>query len=277
MVFLIVLINCVIFKVEQDEYVVIGNSFTMQFHKEILSQGIYFLGPATYLIKFKRTLQSIELGELECLTQDEVMLYIHVSTQFQYEKDSLIPVILNQFDTDLKYKEFLRAAMRSSIIGTCLQFTALEYYEERAKVDAQMNYDLKTNINGQNMGSSIEYFQLVDIIYPQEYTAILHQKQNVKQDLITAENNRATEVINAHTAQMEAQRTANINLVNAKNYYDITIYNANAQKKAVDSQWDNREKTYLTVMTNLGYTQEQLISYLKADVVRTSKVISGIK
>lgn len=267
---LITFFNCVNYKVEQNEYAVIGNSLTMQFHTDILSQGVYILAPGDYLIKFKRTLQGIELGDLECLTRDEVMLSIHVSTQFQYIKDQIIPVILKQFDDDDKYKDFLWASMRSSILGTCLEFTALEYYEERTNVDTKIYTDLIANINGKNMGSTIEFFQLVDIKYPQSYIDILHEKQNVKQDLITAENNRATALINANTALMEAERQAKVNIVNAQNYYDMTVYSAKAQESATTDLWNNRAITYSNVVSDLNLTPQLLIEYVKSDVARTS-------
>lgn len=268
--------SCVGFKVEQNEYAVVMNSWTMQFRDNIYSQGVYVLLPGDQMIKFERTMQNIELGELGCLTGDEVLLEIHVAVQFQYSIDGLIPIILKKFDTDHKYKTFLSAAMKSAILNSCLKFTALEYYEKRATVDSAMFTNLMDSINEETMGSTVEYFQLVDIKYPYVYSNILHEKQNIAQNLITAQNNRNTEIINANTAQFEATRTAGINLINAQNMYNITVFNAITQKNAVLTQWSNRANAYKHIMTDLNLTPDQLVTYLKADVVRTSQqLLSG--
>ncbi len=233
--------------------------------------------PGDSLIKFYRTMQNIELGELECLTRDEVLLQIHVAIQFQYVRTALIPIILKKFNGDSKYKTFLGAAMKSSILNSCLQFTALEYYEKRAAVDSAMFNNLMTTINEKTMGSTVEYFQLVDIIYPDAYIDILHQKQNVAQNLITAQNNRNTAIINANTDQLAAERTAGINIINAMNTHNITIFNAYAQKRAILSQWDNRANAYKNIVDDLNLTPDQLVRYIKLDVVRTTqKLLSSV-
>ncbi len=269
-------IACIGFKVEQNEYVVVVNSYTMHFSPNVLSQGVYILHPGDNLIRFQRTMQNIELGELECLTGDEVLLQIHVAIQFQYVQNALIPIVLKKFDTDNKYKTFLNAIMKSTILGSCLQFTALEYYEKRASVDSAMFNNLMLAINEETMGSTVEYFQLMDIVYPDTYMDILHKKQNTAQMLITAQNNRNTEIINANTQLMEAQRTAEINLINAQNIYNITVFNADTQKKAILSQWNNRADAYKNIITDLGLTPAQLIDYLKSDVIRMSTLISNV-
>jgi hypothetical protein len=166
--------------------------------------------------------------------------------------------------------------MKSTILGSCLQFTALEYYEKRASVDAAMFDNLMLAINEKTMGSTVEYFQLVDITYPSTYMDILHQKQNTAQMLITAQNNRNTAIINANTQLMEAQRTAGINLINAQNIYNITVFNADTQKKAILSQWNSRANAYKNIVSDLGLTPDRLIDYIKADVVRTSPLVSSV-
>ena len=274
---LIVAFLCInIGSVEQEEYAIALNSFTMQFRDEVYSQGTFILRPGDTLLKFKRTVQSIELGEIDCLTKDEVLIDIEVSAQFQYVRDGLIPFVLKQFGNDENYQDFLVSAMRSTILNSCLEFTALDYYEMRTVVDAAMFKNLVADMNEKGLGCTIEYFQLVDIRYPTEYISTLHQKQNVKQDLITAENHRSTEIIGATTAKLEAQRTANINLINAYNSRNITLYNAHTQKQAIVAQWENRGKYFKNVLVDLKLTYGQFIEYLKSDVVRTSHIYSSL-
>lgn len=263
-------LTCIGYSVKQDEYAVIENTFTMKFHDDILSQGMYILHPGDRMIKFKRTLQSIELGNLNCLTRDEVMLQIHASIQFEYVKDQIIPTILKKFKNDEEYKSFLQATTESSILESCLRFTALEYYEERANVDGSMYNDLLTNINDKDIGSTIEFFQLVDISYPPTYIDILHQKQNTKQDLITAENNRATEIVNANTNFIETIRQVKINLINAQNYYDMILHLAKTEENSIINQWNNRNEMFKNIVSDLNLSPEMLIEYIKSEILRNT-------
>jgi regulator of protease activity HflC (stomatin/prohibitin superfamily) len=219
-------------------------------------------------------MQNIELGELDCMSEDSVMLKLHVSVQFQYEKDALIPIILEQFNADDNYKNALRANMRSTILNTCLQYTAIEYYEMRSSVDSTMSANLKLAINPK-IGSSIQYFQLLDIKYPDEYMDILHRKQNIRQNLVTAENDRNTAIINANTNKKESSVNANINLINANNIANMTNYNAVVQQSITLANWHTRSSYYKSIVNQMGLTIPQLLNYIKADVTRSSTLYSS--
>ena len=262
--------------VEQNEYAVVMNKWTMQFHSNVYTQGLYFLGPGVEVIPFERTLRNLELGRTDCLTRDEVLVDLTVALQYQYDEKQLIPFILETFGTEKKYVEFLTGSARSIILNTCLEFTALEYYEIRSVIDSEMFSNLNENINKKHMGCTIEYFQLVDIKYPKEYITILHDKQNIKQDLITAENHRSTEEIRARTTLLEAQRTASINLINAHNVYNMTLYDAQTQKEALITQWKSRAIAFNNIMSDLELSYPRFIEYLKSDVVRTSQLFTSV-
>lgn len=262
--------------VQQNEYTVVMNKWTMQFNDNVYSQGMYFLGPAVETIPFQRTLQDLNLGRTDCLTRDEVLVDLTVALQYQYVEKQLIPFILKIFGSEKKYIEFLTGTARSTILNTCLEFTALEYYEIRSTIDAEMFSNLIKNINDKQFGCTIEYFQLVDIKYPSDYISILHSKQNVKQDLITAENHRTTEEIGARTTLLESQRTASINIINAYNTYNMTLYDAQVQREALVSQWRSRAVAFKSIMEDLSLTYPSFIEYLKSDVVRTSQLVTSV-
>jgi hypothetical protein len=75
---------------------------------------------------------------------------------------------------------------------------------------------------------------------------------------------------------MEAQRSARINLINAQNIYNITIFNAYTQKNAILLQWNNRAEAYKNIIIDLNLTSAQLINYIKADVIRMSPLITNV-
>lgn len=265
------------FTVEQKEYAVVANSFTMQFSNDVLTQNTYwFLAPFSYLILFVRTMQNIEVGELDCMTGDSVMLKLHVAIQFQYDSGkSLVPIVLKEFGGDAQHKDMLKANIRSTILNTCLQFDAIEYYEMRAKADDSMRQNLEKSINA-DLGSAVRFFQLLDIKYPDDYMNALHDKQNVHQALITAQNDRNTEVINANTQLKENGVDANINLINAYNTVNITNYNAGVQESMILADWNAKSDYYLNIKTSMKLTNAQLLNYMKDDVKRSSKIYTNV-
>jgi regulator of protease activity HflC (stomatin/prohibitin superfamily) len=265
------------FQVEQKEYAVVANSFTMQFSNNVLTQGVYwFLPPFSYLMLFTRTMQNIEVGELDCMTGDSVMIKLHVAVQFQYDSSkSLVPIVLKDFGGDSSHKDMLRANIRSTILNTCLQFDAIEYYEMRSKADSAMYQNLEQSITS-DLGSAVRFFQLLDIKYPDDYMEALHKKQNIHQALMTAQNDRNTEIINANTNLKESTVNANINIINANNMANITNYNADVQEEMIFADWNAKADYYLNIKTAMHLDTTQLLNYMKDDVIRSSQVYSSI-
>lgn len=265
------------FPVEQKQYAVVANSFTMQFENDILTQNTYwFLPPFSNLIYFTRTVQNIEVGELNCMTRDSVMLNLHVATQFQYDSSkSLIPIVLKQFGGDKPHKKMLAANIRSTILNTCLLYDAIEYYEMRAKVDISIQQNLALSVTPM-IGSIVTQFQLLDIKYPDKYNEALHEKQKIHQALLTAQNDRNTELINANTNKKESIVNANINIINANNIANMTNYNADVQSSMILADYNTRGDYYLNIKNSLGLSSQQLLAYMKADVLRNSKIYSEI-
>lgn len=265
------------FPVEQKEYGVVANSFTMQFDNNVLTQGTtWFLAPFSYLILFTRTMQNIEVGELDCMTGDSVMLKLHVAVQFQYDSSqSLVPIVLKQFGGDLHHKDMLKANIRSTILNTCLQFDTIEYYEMRAKADDTMRQNLEQSINSK-LGSTVKFFQLLDIKYPDDYMTALHDKQNVHQALMTAQNDRNTEIINANTQLKENAVSSNINRIIAHNTANITNYNAGIQESMILADWQAKADYYLNIKNSVKLTNTQLLNYMKDDVRKSSKIYVNV-
>jgi regulator of protease activity HflC (stomatin/prohibitin superfamily) len=262
--------------IEQNEYGVVTNTYTEQFEDDILIQGTYLYLPGYKITRFKRTIQNIELGDFECITKDEIKISIHVSTQFQFKKKALIPIVLMQFDNQNRYLDFLNSLMRSIVLNSCLEFNTIQYYEQRTTVDKEINDNLVNFINNGNYGSTVEFFQLTDITYPDDYISILHEKQNIKQELITQQNNRNTEVVKANTDRMEFQKNANINIIDAMAYQNITLYNAYENENIIKNKWEYYADIFELVMNDFNFNSTQSINYIKYEIIGNSKIYSSI-
>ncbi len=265
---MIVLLSLTIQTVQQQNYAVGYDNYTMEFTK-VYTQGRYVTRVGEHLIVLPRTLQEYS-AYLTCLTNDKVLVTLDVAMQFQYDKDALIDTILLEFNGKHNYNKFIENRATSSIMDTCLQYNAEDYYTERGAIDIQMYNNLVGVINNQSIGAKVEFFQLVNIAFPSEFSNAIEEKQTVQQEALTASNTRQSILTNANTALLEAQRTAAITLINANNTALINVNKANANARAQEELWEKRAYTYGYTANLLGLNGTEMIDYIENDNIKNS-------
>ena len=260
--------------VKQNEYGVVYNEYTMQLGP-IREQGKYNVKLGDKLIIFQRTLQSYSITTT-CLTSDKVLVTLSSTIQYKYHKENLINIIMLLFKNNKIYSDFLHNLIISSISNTCLKFTAEDYYIDRSLVDNTMSENLIKDIDGLLIGTNINFFQLTNILFPNEFSTIIQQKQNIQQNQLTAINDRNSLVTQANTKLLQAQRTADINLINANNTVNVNLNKAITDANIAETLWNQRKILYLNIIESLKYNHSQLIDYLNSENVRvTSKLYTS--
>ena len=73
-------------EVKQNEFAVEYNTYTCHFNK-VLSQGKYTTQVGTKFFHFGRTLKDLNLGVIECMTADQVLVKLDVNMQIQYYRE----------------------------------------------------------------------------------------------------------------------------------------------------------------------------------------------
>ena len=263
------------YSVEQSEYAIGYDTYNMKFTK-IYDQGRYFVKVGEKMIKIKRTLQEYS-KDINCLTADKILVDITVTLQYQYEKDSLIPIILKKFSSIDNYNEFLFDRITSSIMDSCLAYDAEQYYTDRSLVDSHMYKQLVIDINDKDIGSTIEFLQLVNIKFPTEITDAITQKQNIDQEALTTLNDRNTQLTNSNTDLLETVRKANILIINANNTANIIINQAKTTAQTQTTLWNERSYGYSYAGKILGLNSTQIIEYIESDIIQKSnKLYTGL-
>lgn len=256
-------------KVTQNEYVVKYNRYTCKF-EDILETGKYTTSVNVEFIRLPRTYQYLNLGNLVCMSSDKVEVTLDVSMQISYQKESLIPIILKQFNNNDNYLSFLTSLAKSSILNTCAVYSAEQYYSERSKIDIQMTDNVKGVING-TVGSVVQLFQLKNILFPTNYSDVILQKQTTQQLQTTYTNDRENQITIANTNYYVANNTAEIMLINAKQQAQTILNQANTTKEIVESFWVNRAEVYNTLLKNtFNYNISSLIDYINSETVRNT-------
>lgn len=268
---MIVLLATTIQTVQQTEYAVGYDNFTMEFTK-VYTQGRYTTRVGEYLIKLPRTLQEFDI-ELTCLTNDKVLVKLEVAMQYQYDPTELIDTILMKFENKNKFNTFVKNRAMSSIMGSCLNYKAEDYYTKRGEIDINMYNELKSVINDNSIGANIEFFQLVNIGFPETFSNVIEKKQTVQQEALTATNDRQSILTNAQTKLKEAERTASITLINANNTALIILNKANADASAQNELWDKRAYAYGYTSNLLNLNGTSMIEYIENENVKKSSVL----
>lgn len=274
---LIFIIPLNIQKVEQDEYAVQYNTFINKFYDKVLTQGIYLKPLYVELYKFKRTLQNIELDSLECMTKDKVILKLHVILQIQYYPETLKNTLLKQYSSDSNYRELINSIAYSTILNSCLFWSVEQYYMERSQIDNMMFNQLTKNINKSTIQTQVIFFQLVDIKFPESYSDLIKEKQNIEQNKQTALNDRKNKITQVQTEIIVNKKNAQINLINANMSSNIIINKANLINEQIITFWKLRTNYLYQVSNELTLNSIDLLNYIKQEKIsQTQNIIVNL-
>jgi len=267
-------------KIDQGNIGIVQNSITTDFGKRY-DQGVWTLNIGDTLIIVPLTLQDADINTIICLTSDKIRITLSVSFQYQYTIPNIISIVLMMFNNTDTHERMIQTIILSTIYKQCGQYTAEDYYTNRGTIYNNMYTSMTREINNSTVynipfGASIEYFQLINIAFPTDFSTAITTKQLVIQNQTTAMNNRASQLINANTTLLQNQRTAEIMLINANNIATININQAQTTRNAILYMWSQRLATYTSVMNSLQLNQSQFVQYLNAEVLKNanSPVIS---
>lgn len=254
-------------EVSQSEYVVQYNEYDCTFGK-ILTQGRYTTEVGVTFKEFPRVLEDLKVKEVTCLSSDKVEIKLGVKIQYRLRKDELIDVILKQFGTIQRHVKFLKRMATSSLLFSCLDYTAEEFYSSRSEVDLHMFDNLQKDINEFKFAADIEFFQLNDITLPDDLIDVITEKQGIAQQIITATNERENAIITAETNYLSVEQSSQVILIEANNTASIILNLAYETENAIMTEWYNRAVAYSGVTTSMGLTEDQFLEYLEAELFR---------
>ncbi len=262
---------CVNVKVGQNSYMITYNSFTTDI-SSVREQGTYTILPGDNKVTLTRTLQTVNNGDITCLSNDRLVLVLTVSVQFQYIKDEIIPIIFYQFSNENNFQTYLVNLVTSSIISTCGLYTAEQYYDNRGAIETSLFNQLVLAVNSSTSVVDIQFLQLKNIAFPDGFANIITQKQLVQQQEVTELNARTSQLINANTTLLTSQQSAEILLINANNQAEIILNQAQATKDVILTFWQQRSLAYQSIMRGMNLNASDFLQYLRSTIIQTSQV-----
>ena len=128
-------------------------------------------------------------------------------------------------------------------------------------------------INNKQLGTNIEFFQLVDIVYPTEFKKIIIDKQNIQQTELTAKNDRESELIKSLTKFIENEKMTQMNLENANNTANIILNSGIINKKILENKWESKILVFKNLQNSLNIDSTELLDFIESKIYeKTNKV-----
>lgn len=256
-------------KVAQDEYAVKVNEYTTEVSAP-LEQGTYTIKVGDKLLRFKRTYEVSTVDNVSCITKDKVNIFLFLSIQFQYLKDYIVDGIMKQFKDKETFDNFLDFKLTSSIISSCSNFTADDFYTSSSRVEATFYSNCFKSIQDSNIGVSLIFLQLQDYQFPQLFNDSTTRKLAIAQSEITELNNRQSQIVQSQTDLLLKQAQANRILTNATNTARSNINRALNDAQVIQQQWLNKAQGYLQIKQELNFTDDQLLNFIRTELLASS-------
>lgn len=265
---IIMLALCVNKKVDQNQYSIFINKYTMDVSGPY-DQGTYTIKPGDDMKFYTSTVQYYD-NDINCMSKDGLQIALDISYQYLYQRNSLIPIMLYQFSDEINYLSSFNAIIESAIYKSCAFFDSEEYYTQRQKIEANMSTIVTNAIGNSSIGIDMNIFQIKNIQFPYSFNEAITQKQILIQQVQTQLNKRISQLISTNTTLIQAQQTAKQIKIQADNNVNIIIAQANATANIVNTQWLKRAETYKTIMEKQNINGTQLVSYIESELLRLS-------
>ncbi len=271
------LVLSVNFKVAQNEYAVKIHKFTKAIDNDVLDQGTYNIVLGEELVYFTSTIQSLNyhLADntgLECFSRDGMKVFVDLTVQYLYQKEKIIPQILRNFKDEGNYMNMFKAIITSSLYKACALFDSEQYYTSRQDVENEFALVLKNETFDSQIGIVVGLVQMKNIDFPSQFDEVILLKQQLVSQIPTELASRTSALINANTTAINAVQTAQQNMIRAQNTKNIVIAQANATADVIKTQFAERAKSFLNVMTNLKLNSSGFVDYITSEILRLAKV-----
>lgn len=267
----IVLISISFSGLEATEFGIAYSAYSKRFDEsKIYEQGTYFLGPSSRFIKFPLEIKSLTFNnDFTIRSSDGMRLNLAVSFQYKLSKrlDLSIALIRNWGEGNLE--QSIDKISKDSVRTTASGFAVDTYVYERSKVSDRMKANLSDDLN--NMGVSLENFQLTEVTFPTAFADIISETQKQEIAIKNAQNNKLKAIDSANGDLAKANTDA-ANIYNNERSKIINEIASLNQKKLVYTDFLPKYNAQLQVKQALYGSALWYYEYMETI---NSKVNSG--
>lgn len=263
---MIILIPLSIENVEANEYAAVYNDLSNVIDDEILAEGRYVLDPASRLIIFPRTLETIDMtgsSLLRALTSDGLQMELDITVQFALIREH-IPAVVREFGVYTELKAYITQITRANVKDVCSRYSAEDFFFKRAEIEQAMISRLTVAFMSAPAYATASLVQLRNVNHPDLFEQENQAKELVKQERAKALNERAQQETEETTKLSEAEADARITIIQADAQALSTIAKATEEANAITAVWAARATSFATIRTALNVTGDEFVdTYLR--------------
>lgn len=237
----------------------------------ILEPGLKFIGPLNSLIKYPKTIQTLEYNEahrdlLDGRTQDGLPLILGLSFQYRLLPDGLY-TLYHTFDNNVgDYEKIYKIVGMHMITELATKFTAYQFFNEKQKIAEVMRTALNEYYS-KHLFATVESFQLQEDDLPEAFTKTILTAATSKQNITRMEKTRDAKIIEFQTARQIAEAQANVTIQQAIGDQHRIMQNGKADAAIIEAYVSAETTAYEKIYKGLGLTGNELVNYIWYDTL----------
>ena len=267
LIFLIIMLSGSLKRLQETEIALAYNPIEKKLGEDVYGVGLHAGSPFFRFIKFPSVYKTLQYKDEACVSKDGIMVVLKLDVQYLVDQGR-VPDLVSQYSTAEKHTEILFWAIQSAVHNTCSQFLITEFQEERGRV--QDSILSKCQKKGESMMTQVVDVQLKNIDIPMEYTMAIESKEQAREDINLAYNERAQLVYEGERRRQESEQDILIMMLNANKTRDVILADATAQGEAAENMLRKEATAYKGVQQELGLDTPGLISYLSTRAIEAN-------
>jgi len=268
----VVLIAISFSKLSSNEVGLDLNKNTKTIDSETLySNGVHFLGVNHEFIKFPKNVQEIDLrgrSSIDARTKDGLSIVLEARVLYRLPPDNIDFLLNLHLMFNGKHQSVYSDICRAIVRDVASQYTAFEFWQIREEIANQILLSLEPKLA--DYYARVDTFLLTNFQLPPKFRAAIDETAEVAEQKTTVENQGFIERKETDTRLLEANLQVDIIGKEANATATQTQLEFEAQVQATKAKIDSESLSYLSLKNNLGFSNEELVTFVWLDALRTS-------
>jgi len=237
----------------------------------IADPGLIFTGPFSSLIRYPKTIQTLEYNQahrdlLDGRTQDGLPLILGLSFQYRLLPDGLSQLYYTFENNVGDYEAIYKLVGMHIITELATKFTAYQFFNEKQKIAEVMRQELNDYFF-KNLFATVESLQIQEDDLPEAFTETILTAATSKQNITRMEKTRDAKIVEFQTSRQIAQAQANMTIQQAIGDQHRIMQNGKADAAIIEAFVDAETSAYSKIHTELGLNGDEMISYIWYDTL----------
>jgi len=245
----------------------------------VQTPGVMFLGPFTSLMKYPKTIQTIEFNAqqgdlLDGRTSDGLPLVLGLSFQYRLLPNKLYDLYHTYEQSSGDYERFYRLVGIHFVTEMSTKYTANEFFNEKQRIATEMRVELNKYFSA-NLFATVESLQINEDDLPAPFTEALLESQIINTNKTKMKNVKQSKIVELQTAVIVAQSQANVTVQKAQGEKHQILQNGDADVAIIKAYVEAEIGAYGHIYDEMELTGDDLIQYIWYDTLGGGSVAAN--